>query len=135
MLMLAPHHTQNSSEGVPCRSLRGTTLIPLVSMLHARSLAGCSRVSPAACTSMAPSSPHVCQHDAPDRRADPHLSGHLWTRPDRAGWVARGVPFCPLHRSRMKRFGSRVWAKLVVDELRALCDRRIAESAARRREP
>src|SRR5213592_4935103 len=38
MLMLAAHHTQNSSIGAPCRSDSGIGSIPWVSMLQTRSL-------------------------------------------------------------------------------------------------
>src|SRR6266536_3631825 len=74
MLMLAAHHTQNSSKGLPCRSESGTTLIPLVSMLQARSLAGCS---PVACTLIGTSligRPVVNPNNAPAEPDDPELN-------------------------------------------------------------
>src|SRR5437867_11600770 len=78
--MLAAHHTQNSSNGLPCRSESGMGSIPCVSMLHTRSLAGWVTALRSTSTPIAP----LSSWDCPRRAFGASTRGRGWetTRPE-----------------------------------------------------
>src|SRR4029450_11173074 len=104
MLMLAAHHTQNSSMGVPCRSDSGMGSIPWVSMLQTRSLSGCP---PAVCSTSTPMAPPrwaiVAACGSRRQRGSP------WDTTRRGGDVKSGTSRIEEVQERFARSGFHRW--------------------------